>query len=124
MFYSDWTISHVINGFNHPTGIAFDLSSNLHVIDSRSVSVFTPSGKFIRQYGERHISGYPARITINPSGYSLVTNTSNTLLVFNTNGVLIHTVVEGFQYPHGVSVSPTDQSVWVADTFIHRLVKY
>ena len=128
VFHSDWTISHVIDGsvsgvdsFNYPTGIAFDLSSNLHVTDICSVLVFTPSGEFVRRYGEPHISGYTECIAIDPSGYSLVTN-NITLIVFNTNGVLVHTV-GAFQYPHA-SVSPTDQSVWVADTYNNRLVKY
>ena len=76
VFHSDWTISHVIDSsasgvdrFKNPVGIVFDLSSNLHVTDASSVSVFTPSGQFIRQYSQPHISIYSLGITIDPSGY-------------------------------------------------------
>ena len=92
--------------------------------DLHSVSVFTPSGQCIRRYGQPHSSFSSLCIAIDPSGYSLFSTASNTLLVFNTNGVLVHTVVEGFPYSYCVSVSPTDQSVWVADTHNDRFVKY
>ncbi len=130
-FHSDWTISHVINGnvsgdggFSCPEGIAFDLSGNVHVTgyDSDSVTVFTPSGQFIRQYDTTHISG-PGGIAIDPSGYSLVTNWDNgTLSVFDPNGVFIHSV-GGLGDPFDVSVA-NDGGVWVTEYSKNRLVKY
>ena len=56
-------------------GIAFDLSGNVHVggVDSSSVTVFTPSGQFVRQYDKTHTNS-PTGIAIDPSGYSLVNN--------------------------------------------------
>ena len=133
VFHPDWTISHVIDGrvsgdgsFIYPKGIAFDLLGNVHMTSnsfSATVIVFTPSGQFLRQYGEPRTI-YPARVAIDPSGYSSVTDyVYNTLSVFTPSGILVHSV-GGFTYPFGVSVSPTDQSVWVADSDSHRLVKY
>ena len=130
VFHSNWTISHVIDGrvsvdgcFSAPEGIAFDLFGNVHVIGygSSSVTVFTPSGQFIRQYDTTHISG-PVGIAIDPSGYSLVAiyNNNGTLSVFDARGVFIHSV-EGLHGPYGVSVA-NDGGVWVAGN--NRLVKY
>ncbi len=129
VFLSDGTISHVIDGsvsgvgnFDHPAGIAFDLSSNLHVTEHNSVKVFTPSGQFIRQYGEP--LSRPIDIAIDSSGYSLVTNDdNNTLSVFDPRGTLIHSI-GGFNYPSSIAISPTDGGIWVADGDNHRLVKY
>ena len=132
VFHSDWSISHVIDGrvsgdgsFTYPGGIAFDLLGNVHVTgcSSSSVMVFTPSGQYIRQYGKPQTI-LPARIAIDPSGYSLVTNYNyNTLIVFTPNSILVQSV-GGIIYPFGVSVSPTDQSVWVIDSYNNSLVKY
>ena len=130
VFYPDWTISHIIDRtsvpdgvrFCSPSAIAFDLSGDVHVTaDSLfSVTVFTPTGQFVRHYGG---IGYPQGIAIDPSGYSLVTSwRNNTVLVFDPSGGLVG-YIEGFKYPNGVSVSP-DGSVWVADTDNDRLVKY
>ena len=138
VFYSDlMDISHVIDGrvsgdgsFTHPKRIAFDLLGNLHVIgysSTSSVTVFTPSGKFVRQYGCA-FSGTPTGIAIDPSGYSLITSygkidkLGSALLVFSPNANVVVCLVEGLFVPAGVFISPIDQSVWVCDG--SRLVKY
>ena len=131
VFHPDWTYSHVIDGnvsgdgsFSRPEGLAFDLSSNVHVsaYSSSSVTVFTPSGQFVRQYDTTHTNS-PEGIAIDPSGYSLVNSYSvGTLSIFDPSGRFIHSV-GGFNHPFGVSVSPNG-SVWVADRNNNRLVKY
>ena len=131
VFNPDWTASHVIEGrvsgdgkFREPTGLAFDLTGDVHVTAycSSSVTVFTPNGQFVRQYDNTHISG-PEGVAIDPSGYSSVTNfKTSTLSVYDPSGRFIHSV-EGFDRPFGVSVSP-EGSVWVADTHNNRLLKY
>ena len=122
VFNSDWTISHIIGGrFSRPMAIAFDLSADIHVISLSSVTVFTPTGQFVRHYGGSELSS--EGITIDSSGYSLVTNWNNhTLSVYDPIGRLEHSI-GGLRRPYGVSVSP-DGSVWVADKHNDRLVKY
>ena len=131
VFHLDWTISHVIDGnvsgdcrFSFPEGLAFDLSGNVHVsaYGSSSVTVFTPSGQFVRRYDKTHTNS-PEGIDIDTSGYSLVNSYSDgTLSIFDPSGRFIHSV-GGFNRPFGVSVSP-DGSVWVADRDNNRLVKF
>ena len=127
VFHPDWTYSHVIDGnvsgnssFSRPEGLAFDLSGNVHVCGygSSSVTVFTPSGQFVRRY----VTNRPDSVAIDPSGNSLVSSSTGTLSIFDPSGRFIH-AVGGFNCPFGVSVSP-DGSVWVADRDNNRLVKF
>ena len=86
------------------------------------MTVFTPSGQFIRRYDTTHISR-PSGIAIDPSGYSLVANWGNaTLSVYDPNGVFIHSV-GGFRHPYDTSVA-NDGGVWVTDVTADSLVKY
>ena len=131
VFHSDWTLSHIIDGkvsgdggFNRPHGVAFDMSGDVHVTgyNSNSVTVFTPSGQFVRKYDQTHLSN-PVGIAIDSAGYSLVANNSSgSLSIYDPSGRFINSVGE-FSNPYGVSVSP-DGSVWVADFSNNRLVKY
>ena len=131
VFHSDWTLSHIIDGkvsgdgsFNRPFGVAFGMSSDVHVTahNSNSVTVFTPSGQFVRKYDQTHLST-PLGIAIDSAGYSLVANHgSGSLSIYDPSGTFIHSI-GGFNGPIGVSVSP-DGSVWVADRSNNRLVKF
>ena len=133
VFHPDWTISHVIDSrvsgdgsFSRPQGLAFDLSGNVHITGyelSPSVSVFTPDGEFVCQYGTATTS--PTGIAIDPSGYSLVMSKvhNGTLSIFDNDGTFVNSIT-GFRLPSGVSVSPDGGSIWVADTHNGRLVKY
>ena len=130
VFNPDWTISHVIDrssvqdgvSFVSPEAIGFDPSGDVHVTSPSSVTVFTPTGQFVRRYGGSEISDANG-IAIDPSGYSLVTSwNNNTLSVYDPSGGLVHSI-GGLYNPHGVSVSP-DGSVWVVDKWNKKLVKY
>ena len=131
VFNVDWTISHIIERprileFFNFSSIAFDLSGNVHVANSVSVTVFSDTGLYFRQYGRSDISNSEG-IAIDASGNSFVTsrNRDDGRLVVYTNpiGKLVH-FIGGYSNPFGVSISPDDQSVWVADTGNNRLIKY
>ena len=86
------------------------------------MTVFTPSGQFVRKYYQTHLK-YPIDIAIDSAGYSLVMNYgSSSLSIYDPSGRFINSI-GGFSGPFGVSVSP-DGSVWVADNNNNRLVKY
>ena len=134
VFNPDWTICHIIDSGSVPDGdrffspweIAFDQSGDVHVTTSRhSVSVFTPIGQFVCNYGGLEFRHCLEGIAIDRSGYSLVTVTcwrNDSLSVYDPNGILVHSIKMSHS-SHGVSVSP-DGSVWVAKTFSNQLVKY
>ncbi len=105
-----------------PIAIDFDLESNIHITsDDGPVRVYSPSGKFIRQYGDKNTNH--CGIAIDSSGQSLVVdNSRGRLLVYSPAGVLVHSI-EGLRDPCGVSISP-DGSVWVADRGDQPLLKY
>ena len=130
VFHSDWTLSHIIDAkvsgdgsFGRPYDVAFDISGDVHVTAcSNSVTVFTPSGQFVRKYDQTHLKN-PIGIAIDSAGYSLVMNYfSSSLSIYDPSGRFIHSI-GGFSHPYGVSVSP-DGSVWVADYGNYKLVKY
>ena len=131
VFHSDWILSHIIDGkvsgdgyFSRPMGLAFDMSGDVHVtgINSHSVTVFTPSGQFVRTYDQTHLSN-PVGIAIDSAGYSLVLNhSSGSLSIYDPSGRFIHSI-EGFSNPFGVSVL-SDGSVWVTDYSNSKFTKY
>ena len=131
VFHCDDTFSHIINCkesrdgvLTFPCGISFDVSGHLHVTCSSSniVSVFTPEGQYICQYGQSHLNR-PRGIAIDSAGNSLVVSYSgNSLSIFDPRGNYIHSI-EGFNNPIGVGVA-SNGSVWVADQYNNRLVKY
>ena len=124
VFNSDHTFSHIINcNKKYPYGLSFDFSGHLHVTyDSNVVSVLTPEGQYIRQYGHSHLNR-PRGIAIDSAGNSLVVNKSGeSLSIFNPHGNFIHSI-RGFNQPIGVAVA-SNGSVWVADASNNRLVKY
>ena len=86
------------------------------------VSVFTPEGQYIRQYGQSHLHN-PFGIAIDSVGNSLVVNNSgNSLSIFDPHGNYIHSI-GGLNRPVGVAMA-SNGSVWVADKDKNRLVKY
>ena len=89
---------------------------------SNTVSIFTPEGQYICQYGQCHLDR-PTGIAIDSANNSLVVNYSgNSLSIFDPHGNYIHSI-GGLCHPIGVTVS-SNGSVWVADTHNNRLVKY
>ena len=127
VFHSYDTFSHVINcnvSGKKCYGLSFDASGHLHVTCSSDiVSVYTPEGQYIRQYGLSHLNN-PFDIAIDSAGNSLVVNFSgNSLLIFDPDGNFIHSIGK-LNTPAGVAVA-SNGSVWVAaDQCNNRLIKY
>ena len=130
VFHCDDTFSHCINcnvpvvgQFTSPKGLSFDVYGHLHVTSvSDIVTIFTPEGQYIRQYGQSYLSK-PFCIAIDSAGNSLVTSYArNSLSFFDLHGNFIHSIV-GFNMPVGIAIG-FNGSVWVADTHSNRLVKY
>ena len=131
VFHHNGTISHNIEGnisgdggFRSPGGLSFDPSGNLHVTCSSSnvVTVFSQDGQYIRQYGQSYLNG-PRGISIDSAGNSLVVNYDTcSLVIFDPHGNYIHSI-KGFNGPIGVAVT-SNGSVWVADQYNHRLLKF
>ena len=127
VFHRDETFSHIIDGngkLQGPEGLSFDISGNLHVTsyNSHTIIVLTPEGQYIRQYGSPNLLR-PAGIAIDPAGYSFVVNSGgNSLTIFDPSGNYVNSIKQ-FYLPKGVAIAP-DESVWVADQYNDRLVKY
>ena len=129
VFRSDHTFSHfihcnvIVSGEKAVYDLSFDNSGHLHVTTGTGiVTVFTPEGEYIRQYGESHLN-WSCGIAIDSTGNSLVVDSNRHYLsIFDPHGNYIHSI-GGFYNPTGVAVA-SNGSVWVADRNNHRLVKY
>ena len=133
VFHKDATFSHMINDktsgnegipMKCPAGITFDISGLIHVTSTTSniVTVFSPEGQYIRQYGQSHLSR-PHGIAIDSAGQCLVTNyNGKSLAIFNQHGHYIHSIRQ-FKKPIDVVVS-IDSSVWIVDDSTHMLSMY
>ena len=127
VFHRDETFSHIIDGngkLQGPEGLSFDISGHLHVTsyNSHTIIVFTPEGQYIRQYGPPNLFN-PTGIAIDPAGYAhVVNNGRNSLTIFDPSSNYVKSIKE-FHLPKGVAIAPNG-SVWVADQFNNRLVKY
>ena len=130
VFHHDDTFSHSIDckksrdGVLNSRSVFFDFSGHLHVTgySSNTVSVFTPEGQYICQYGQCYLNG-PCGIAIDSTGNSLVVNNKGkSLSIFNPYGNYIHSIGD-FYNPVGVAVA-SNGSVCVTDSINNRLVKY
>ena len=128
VFHSDdsfsHTFKHIVSVKDNPCGLSFDVSGHLHVTNTslNIVSVFTLESQYVRQYGHSYLNN-PFCIAIDSTGNSLVVNNiGNSLSIFDPHGNYIHSI-GGFNRPIGVAVTPNG-SVWIADQFNNRLVKY
>ena len=131
VFHHHDTFSHSIDCkesrdgvLKSPCSISFDFSGHLHVTgySSKTVSVFTPEGQYIHQYGQSYLNGL-CGIAIDSTCNSLVVNNKGkSLSIFNPHGNYIHSIGD-FYNPVGVAVA-SNGSVWVADSTNNRLVKY
>jgi hypothetical protein len=76
------------------TGIALDLSLNIHVTltENGSVLVYSPNGSYIRNYGNR--ASKPHCIVIDEDGYCLISEfkKDGQILIFNPKGKFVKSV--------------------------------
>ena len=108
MFNSDDTFCRIID-FKEPRqlcGISFDTSGHLHVTsyNSNTVTVLTPEGQYIRQYGQCYFNER-CGTAIDLTGNSFVVNyKANSFCIFDSHGNYIHST-GGFKNPIGVAVA-------------------
>ena len=128
VFNCDGTFSHNIkhdsSEMSFVRDISFDCSGFLHVTISifQTVLVFTPEGHFRYHYGHFYLDG-PYGIAIDSADNTLVMNhRGSSLSIFNQYGFHIKSI-KGFNNPIGIAVAPNG-SVWIADQYNNRLVKY
>ena len=82
--------------FNHPTGIAFDLTGNVYIADfyNHRIQVFTTDGAFLRTLGSKGDGpgqlNNPLGVTVSPTGVVFMAEKSgNRISVFRTTGDFI-----------------------------------
>ena len=113
--------------FNHPAGIAFDLTENVYIADfhNNRVQVFTADGAFLRTFGSTGNGpgqlNNPLGVAVSPTGVVFVTEMSGgRISVFRTTGEFIHSFEkrgskEGeFNWPTGITIN-NDANVIVTD---------
>lgn len=123
-FGSDGTGPGQLDG---PSGLAVDpLSGDVFVTEEAlghlgatfRVSVFSPSGRFIRAFGGPHVFSSPKAVSIDPaSGIVYVADFSNSRVVaFDRDGRFLHVLVDDRRVsdPVGVSADPTTGEVQVS----------
>ena len=128
--------------FNRPDAIAVDAKGDVYVGDQENSSVkeFTGSGEFIRKFGS-HGTGpgqfsfsYPMGMDVDKTGAIWVTDPYNQRVerwqtAPEEAPLYLEQLGSGgtgngqFQHPGDVAAS-TDGSLWVADTYGHRLQKF
>jgi tripartite motif-containing protein 2/3/tripartite motif-containing protein 71 len=123
-----------LDGLGSPWGIAINQERELLVteVDGNCVSVFSPSGEKLRSFGSRG-SGpgqfdWPCEVTLDGEGNILVVDSGNSRIQkFTAAGQFLAAVgTEGngplqFNEPDGIAVNHSNDMVYVADTFNHRI---
>ena len=111
------------HGFQYPYGLALDPQGNIHVAayGSNTIKVFTPTGTYIRSYGD--VKGTTG-IAVDEEGYSMVCEMSRECLsIFDPQGNSIHTI-RRLNQPCGVILDPISGSVYVSDYGANAVLKY
>ena len=113
--------------FNHPAGIAFDLTGNVYVADwnNHRIQVFTADGAFLRTFGSKGDGpgqlNHPLGVTVSPTGVVFVAEMSgDRISAFKTTGEFIYSFgkwgsKEGeFYGPAGIAID-NDANVMVTN---------
>ncbi len=122
--------------------MAVDSAGTIFVADTWNgrIQVFDAAGKFVRTWGffnttngelgDANALFGPRGIAMDGAGNLLVADTGNKrLLQYTPSGELLNQAGGGgviggrFEEPTGITVSPVDGSIWVADTWNRRLQK-
>ncbi len=133
---STWGVRGAAPGqLDGPSGIAFDASDNLYVVDGRNdrVQVFTKDGQFVGGWGrsgagEGELSR-PWGITVDAHGdvYVADSDTSGVIKRFNgTTGALIETFISdsgNFDEAFDIDFGP-DGNLYVSDLVNAKIVRY
>ena len=106
-------------------GLSLDPCGDIHVVAMSHglVLVYSPDGKYIRQYGEKVLND-PFGILVDEEGYSLVSEHTDNgqLKIFNQLGQLIHSVGK-FQYSTGVCID-NQSNIFVINQVDNQVFKF
>ena len=130
IFYPDFSIFHVICSGDIPArsvlllpfGLCFDLVGYIHItwFNSSLVTVHTLKGQHVRHYDESRTK-FATTVVCDTSGNTIV-DCYEGISIFDPSGRFIRWI-GGFSRSHGLSVSPNNGSLWIADTGNDRIIK-
>lgn len=128
--------------FNEPWGVAVNAAGQIFVADTWNgrIQVFDANGAFVTKWGVFNTTGGeltdplalfgPRGLAIGSDGHLLVADTGNKrILKYTVDGQIVQQIGGGgvvggrFEEPVGIAVSTVDGSVFVADTWNHRVQK-
>ena len=115
--------SNGLNGITIANNEVFVCDPNNHQLQVLSLT----DGSFVHSIGGRGKMKYPSSVTIDAVSHVLLVGESDKVSVWSLEGVRLHWWGTLGNQPgqvigvDGITVSPVDGSVWIADTWNHRV---
>ena len=119
---------HVIEGLNHPRGIATSRDSDVIVCDSHKITVYTMRGEKKRQFGSEGKGkgqfSYPSGVALDSDGCIYVSDTNNRRIQkFTFDGQYIKSVSgKELHSPGGLKVN--NNKLYVCESYNNRILVF
>ena len=132
-YFDNITPVHIMNGLNHPWGVA--VSDEGHVIvterNGHCVTILDNEGKKVKSFGGEGGSGnvqfsFPRGVAITPDNFILISDDHRIQKISMDGDNLASVGEEGsgplqFKSPAGIAISPITGQVYIADWNNHRI---